>query len=117
MAEDLFASRFYPKPININPSTTRSIRLTQAFNTDQGDAKVDWNMTRKDRISGRYSQAYQNDPTSNSLLILGNGVAHAPIHNVVGTWTHTFSPSILNEARFGANWVDHNGDNLCPQHR
>ena len=23
----------------------------------------------------------------------------------MGTWTHTFSPNILNEARFGASWI------------
>ncbi len=28
-----------------------------------------------------------------------------PVHNAVGTWTHTFGPNILNEARFGASWI------------
>ena len=105
VAKNLFASSFYPKPINNQPINNAVNSFSQAFNTNQGDAKVDYNLTGKDRISGRYSQAYQDDPSSNSLLILGNGFAHAPIHNAVGTWTHTFSPSILNEARFGANWV------------
>ena len=79
--------------------------MTQAFNADQGDVKVDYTITQNDRFEGRYSQGYQNDPSSNSLLILGNTFAQAPIHNVVGTWTHTFSPTILNEARFGTSWV------------
>src|SRR5882757_9457702 len=105
VAKNLFASSFYPKPINNQPINNAINSFSQAFNTNQGDAKVDYNLTGKDRISGRYSQAVQDDPSSNSLLILGNGFAHAPIHNVVGTWTHTFSPSILNEARVGANWV------------
>src|SRR6266700_2413771 len=105
VAKNLFASSFYPKPINNQPINNAVNSFSQAFNTNQGDAKVDYNLTGKDRISGRYSQAYQDDPSSTSLLILGNGFAHAPIHNAVGTWTHTFSPSILNEARFGANWV------------
>jgi hypothetical protein len=105
VAKNLFASKYYPTPIN-NQLTNNAINtLTQAFNADQGDAKVDWTVSKNDRIEGRYSQGYQNDPSSNSLLILGNTFAQAPIHNVVGTWTHTFSPSILNEARFGANWV------------
>jgi len=105
VAKNLFASSFYPKPINNQPINNAINSFSQAFNTNQGDAKVDYNLTGKDRISGRYSQAVQDDPSSNSLLILGNGYAHAPIHNVVGTWTHTFTPSILNEARVGANWV------------
>jgi hypothetical protein len=105
VAANLFASKYYPTPIN-NQTTNNAINtVTQAFNADQGDVKVDYTITQNDRFEGRYSQGYQNDPSSNSLLILGNGFAQAPTHNVVGTWTHTFSPSILNEARFGTSWV------------
>jgi hypothetical protein len=105
VAKNLFASKFYPTPIN-NQTTNNAINtLTEAFNADQGDVKVDYTITQNDRFEGRYSQGYQNDPSSNSLLILGNGFAQAPTHNVVGTWTHTFGPTILNEARFGTSWV------------
>ena len=105
VAANLFASKYYPTPIN-NQTTNNAINtVTQAYNADQGDVKVDYTITQNDRFEGRYSQAYQTDPSSNSLLILGNGFAQAPIHNVVGTWTHTFSPNILNEARFGTSWV------------
>ena len=105
VAKNLFASKFYPTPINSQPTNNATNTLTQAFNTDQGDVKVDYTLTQNDRFEGRYSQGFQNDPSSNSLLILGNGFAKAPIHNVVGTWTHIFSPAILNEARFGTSWV------------
>src|SRR6185437_15759243 len=105
VAANLFASKYYPTPIN-NLTTNNAINtVTQAFNADQGDVKVDYTITQNDRFEGRYSQAYQNDPSSNSLLILGNGFVEAPIHNVVGTWTHTFGPNFLNEARFGTSWV------------
>src|SRR5262249_24553317 len=46
-----------------------------------------------------------NDPGSNSLLILGAGFASAPVHNVVGTYTHTFGPTLLNEVRFGTRSI------------
>jgi hypothetical protein len=105
VAAALFASKFYPTPINGNLTNNAINQTNTAFNTDQGDAKVDWNITQKDRLSGRYSQQYQNDPSTNSLAILANTATHAPVHNVVGTWTHTFSPNILNEARFGASWI------------
>jgi hypothetical protein len=105
VAGNLFASKYYPTPINGNQINNAVNVVTQAYDTDQGDIKVDWDVTSKDRFQGRYSQAYQNDPGSNSLLILGNGFTHAPIHNVVGTWTHTFSPSMLNELRFGTSWI------------
>jgi carboxypeptidase family protein len=105
VAKNLFASKFYPTPIN-NQGTNNAINtVTQAYNADQGDVKVDWTVTHNDHFEGRYSQAYQTDPGSNSLLIFGNGFAQAPVHNVVGTWTHTFGPTILNEARFGTSWI------------
>src|SRR6185437_3140206 len=105
VAKNLFASKFYPTPIN-NQLTNNAINtVTQAYNTDQGDAKVDYTVTHNDRIEGRYSQAYQTNPGSNSLLIQGNKFAQVPIHNAVGTWTHTFGPTILNEARLGTSWI------------
>jgi hypothetical protein len=105
VAANLFASKYYPTPINSQTTNNAINTLTQAFNTDQGDVKVDYTITPNDRFEGRYSQGYQNDPSTNSLLILGNGFAQAPTHNVVGTWTHTFGPNILNEARLGTNWI------------
>jgi hypothetical protein len=105
VAAALFASKFYPTPINGNLTNNAINQTNQAYNTDQGDAKVDWNITQRDRLSGRYSQQYQNDPLTNSLAILANTATHAPVHNVVGTWTHTFNQNILNEARFGASWI------------
>jgi Carboxypeptidase regulatory-like domain len=105
VAAALFASKFYPTPINGNVTNNAVNQLNEAFNTDQGDAKVDWNITQKDRLSARWAQQYQNDPTTNSLAILANTAEHAPVHNAVGTWTHTFSSNILNEARFGASWI------------
>jgi hypothetical protein len=105
VAKNLFASKFYPTPIN-NQTTNNAINtLTQAFNADQGDVKIDYTITQNDRFEGRYSQGNQNDPSSNSQLILGNTFGLAPTHNAVGTWTHTFSPSILNEARLGTSWI------------
>jgi Carboxypeptidase regulatory-like domain len=105
VAAALFASKFYPTPINGNLTNNAINQTNQAYNTDQGDAKVDWNITQRDRFSARYSQQYQNDPLTNSLAILANTATHAPVHNVVGSWTHTFTPNILNEARVGASWI------------
>ncbi len=105
VARNLFSSTYYPTPVNGGLINNAYNVQTQAFDNNQGDAKVDWNVSDKDRLSGRYSQAYQNNPTTNSLLILGNNFSTAPIQSGVGQWTHTFSPSILNEARFGINYI------------
>ena len=105
VAKNLFASNFYPAAVNNNFTNNAFNTVTQAFDADQGDAKVDWNISDKDRLSGRYSQSYQTDPLTNSQQILGTTFSTAPIQSGVGQWTHTFSPSILNEARFGINYI------------
>ena len=56
VAKNLFASKFYPTPVN-NQTTNNAINtLTQAFNADQGDVKVDYTISQNDRFEGRYSQ-------------------------------------------------------------
>jgi hypothetical protein len=105
VARNLFASKFYPTPVNANPTNNAFNTTSQAYNTDQGDAKVDWVISNKDALFGRYSQSYQNDPGSNSLLILGSTYATAPIQSGVGQWTHTFNPSLVNELRYGINYI------------
>jgi hypothetical protein len=105
VAAALFASKYYPTPINANNTNNAINQAQSSLNTKQGDAKVDYDLTSKDRISGRYSQQYQNDPLTNSLLILGNNYTTAPVHNATGSWTHTFGSNILNEARVGASWI------------
>ncbi len=68
---------------------------------NQEDFKVDWTPNNTDKINGFYSQGKGADFTSNVLPVA------FPAHNTYPTkiagasWVHTFSPAILNEARFG----------------
>jgi hypothetical protein len=77
----------------------------QQFNSDQGDIKVDYNVSDRDHIFARYSKGDQNDPSSNSVALLGNTVNQAFLHNGAVNWTHSFSPNLTNEARFGKNYA------------
>jgi len=105
VAAALFASPLYPKAIN-NQLTNNAIQLkSQAYNSDQGDIKVDYRLSSKDMISGRFTRAYQTDPGSNSQLLFGNGLATAPIWSVVGDWTRTIRSDLINDARFGWNHI------------
>ena len=79
VAAALFASKYYPTPINGNPLNNAINLLNEAVNTDQGDAKIDWNITQSDRLSARWAQEFQNDPTRNSLSILANSYVHIPL--------------------------------------
>jgi len=104
------------------PTTTGSIlagnnfffRSGVNFFNDQGDAKIDYNLSQKDRISGRWSQASVRVPTFSGCPIcsgvtLGPGSASEgstqPLRNSVISWTHTITPNMLNEARIGFNAV------------
>ena len=68
---------------------------------NQEDFKVDFTPYNTDKINGFYSQGKGADFTSNVLPVA------FPAHNTYPTkiaglsWVHTFSPAILNEARFG----------------
>ncbi len=105
VAAALFASPLYPKAIN-NNLTNNAIQLkSQAFNSDQGDIKVDYRLSSKDTISGRFTRAFQIDPSTNSQLLFGNGQSTAPIWSVVGDWTRSFRSNLINDARFGWNHV------------
>ncbi len=75
-------------------------------NGDQGDAKVDWSPTDKDRVFGRYSQQYVAQPTINSqaLLYSSNGNSIFPLYQGVLGYTRTFSPTLVNEIRAGVNY-------------
>jgi hypothetical protein len=77
----------------------------QQYNSDQGDIKLDFNVSDKDRLFARWSQGYQHDPQTNSIALFGGDVNIARLYNAALGWTHTFSPSLINEARVGVNYV------------
>ena len=104
------------------PTTTGSIlggnnyffRSGINFLNDQGDAKIDYVASQKDRVFGRWSQASVRVPTFSGCPIcsgsnLGPGSASEgstqPLRNAVVNWTHTINSNLLNEARIGFNAV------------
>jgi hypothetical protein len=76
-----------------------------AINGDQGDIKIDYNLSDKDRIFGRYSQSSYTNPTFRADPVLYDSFANYPTHTGVVDWTRTVSPTVVNEARFGVNYV------------
>jgi outer membrane receptor protein involved in Fe transport len=94
-ARAIVTSPFYPGGAvvnNINQFKTNSY---------QGDLKIDFVPSQKDHLMGRYSQQFITAPQSNSLQLLGNQDRTFPLKNVVLDETHTFSASLLNDARLG----------------
>jgi hypothetical protein len=79
--------------------------VDQQFNSDQGDIKIDYNISGKDHVNARFSKADQYDPLTNSVALLGNSINEAYLLNGSLNWSHTFTPNLLNEVRFGKNNV------------
>ena len=116
VAKNLFASGFYPTPnlVGTNNGLQNNYLYgsNSAINQDQGDVKVDYNLSAKDRISGRYSRLYANDPSANNFQLFSDGFVYDNAHSGVANWTHTFGPNVVNEVRAGVNYVlVNNGDN------
>jgi hypothetical protein len=105
VAAALFASSLYPKTINNNLTNNALEEISTAYNSDQGDARVDYRISDKDQVSGRFTRAMQTDPSTNSQALFGNGVVTAPIWSTVGDYTRTISNTLVNDARFGWNHI------------
>src|SRR5260370_5667962 len=105
VASALFASPLYATP-TIGGIQNNAVNTSSTpFNSHQYDIKVDYTISEKDRLFARYSHAYQSNPTTNSFALFGIGYSQAPITNDVVNWTHVFRPSLLNEFRFGTNYI------------
>src|SRR5580700_5648881 len=103
----LVTNALYPKAVATLPNGFgQAVNvIDQQFNSDQGDLKLDYIASQKDHISFRYSKGNQYDPLTNSQPLLGNMVNEAYLQSGALSWNHTFSSNLLNEARFGKNYV------------
>ncbi len=91
--------RFKPSPFR--NGLQYSLRGDQYFNDG------------KDRIYGQYFRAtldQQNVPFRRSFGTTNGNLSWAVITN----WTHTFSPNLLNEFKFGGTYVDGTNDKQTP---
>ena len=98
-------SQYYPQPRNNNLQLNQGNTRDTAVNGDQGDAKVDWNISEKDRLFARYSRSYINNPTINSLPLSYTQFGNYSIHNGVIDYTRTISPNVVNDFRAGLNYI------------
>ena len=81
-------------------------------NDDQGDVKIDWVPTDKDRLSVRYSQQgfVQQFVNSQPILYSTNGNESLPLWNGVINYTKTLKPTLINEFRAGVNYYPAEGN-------
>ncbi len=98
-------SQYYPQPLNGNLQLNQINRRLTSVNGNQGDIKVDWNISNNDRMFARYTRSVVDNPTINSLPLSYSQFGNYPIHNGVIDFTHTFSPSFVNDFRAGLNYI------------
>ena len=111
VASALFGSSLYPSPVNTNLQNNAVYTSVSKLDVDQGDLKVDFKATQKDSIYYRFTREYQNNPSSNSQLLLSDSYSQTPIYNTVGDWTRTIGNNLVNDARIGWSHVTVNTGN------
>ncbi len=94
-AKAILASSLFPA------STITSYLQQNYVNSYQGDMKVDWELSDKDHIMGRYSQQYVINNTTNGIALLPDVTREYPLKNFVLDYVRTFSSSFVNDARAG----------------
>jgi hypothetical protein len=68
---------------------------------NQGDVKIDWTPNDTDKINGFYSQGTGSDFTTALVPVFFPNHNSYPTKIAGLSWIRTFSPTIINEARFG----------------
>lgn len=108
VAKNLFAqTKFYPLPtINTAVGNNLTYKTGNNFNSDQGDLRIDYKMSDKDSIFGRYSKMDTRQSVFSDQPYLNAGAAEGtdePGWSMALSWNHSISRNILNEARVGVN--------------
>jgi hypothetical protein len=98
-------ANLYPAPINSQLEGNQFNTSRNFTHTDQGDIKIDYNLSDNDHLFGRFSRSRQDSIGTNSFPLFFDSFFRAPAYNGVGNWTHSFSPGLVNEARLGINYT------------
>jgi len=102
-------TKYYPLP-QANTLATNNYFYNSGnnLNNNQGDLKIDYNVSQKDHVFGRWSQMDLTQPTFTGCVFCNSGAAEGsdqPVRNAVVNWTHALTSNLLNEARLGFNAV------------
>lgn len=99
--------KFWPEPQRVNANPLTGVNYTgfeqRKLDDDQAFVRVDHNFSEKDKIFGRYAfdeVTYSVIPGDNpnfTYFVAGRN------QNLGTAWIHIFSPSFINEARYGYN--------------
>jgi hypothetical protein len=109
----------YPAPQNAGRFNNYLVNSTLRQNWDQGDVRVDHQISQKDTFFARWSIQHTETVTPSTfpdIRIQGlskpvglnnedsfSGSAFQPVQHAVANWVHIFTPRLINEFRAGFN--------------
>ena len=106
VAKFLFANpKYYPLP-NATPSdgiiaNNYQGPISSYKVNNQGDIKVEYDLTDRDKVTGFYAMSTASDETTKVLAISFPGLNVYPTWLFGTNWVHTFSPNVVNSAKVG----------------
>src|SRR5204863_6241512 len=72
----------------------------------QGDVRVDWNATTRDKVFGRVSVSeYESSNDKRPSALLLGSLTDSPFRNVAFNWNRIFNASLVNEVLVGFNQI------------
>ncbi|PWU01670.1 MAG: hypothetical protein C5B51_22260 [Terriglobia bacterium] len=95
--------QFWPNSNSSRPGSTINFISNVGASTfdNTGLIKIDHNFSEKDHLTGRWAE-YQGTAVTAGVLPALGGTSNTPVsRSGVLTETHTFTPTLLNEFRFG----------------
>jgi hypothetical protein len=92
-----------PNPDSSAPQGNYFVTFSLPTDSDQQTYRFDQAIGTHDNVFGRYTQTSYVATSQSTGGSFAEGLANfsETSKSVVGSWTHTFSPTLLNQARFG----------------
>ena len=104
VARNLFAHPdIYPLPLLPQNANNWNGAGRQQITDNQGDAKLDYKISEKDSLSGRFSMGQRDATTIDAERINPQTPDITPTRSAGILWTRIFSPHVINEARVAFN--------------
>jgi hypothetical protein len=94
---------FYPLPLLNSTSNNWNGAGHQTIIEKIGDAKIDYTLSSKDSIGGRFSGGENDNTPVSALRVNPTQPTLTGTRSAYVSWVHTFTPHVINEARVGAN--------------
>ncbi|MFI4942508.1 MAG: TonB-dependent receptor domain-containing protein [Burkholderiales bacterium] len=103
VAQQVLANQtLYPLPNRAGDTSNYVSPSSDKIRTYQGDAKLDWNASSKDRLFLRGSyQHYTSEPERAPLPSQLASIANSPFFGLAANWTRTMSANAVNELLVG----------------